>query len=70
MITRLTIATLAACACAVLVLIAGNKASKRRAAYLEAEAAYFECIESGLSRAECVAGVFDESTTASGQAVR
>lgn len=67
MIIRSIIATLAACACAVLVLIAGNKASKRRAEYLEAEAAYYECIESGLTRAECVAGVFGE---ADGQAVR
>lgn len=33
------------------------EASERRAAYLEAEAAYFECIESGLSRAECAASV-------------
>ena len=67
--THLTIATLAACGCAVLILAAYgiHNASKRRAAYLEAEAAYFECIESGLTRAECVAGVFGESD---GQAVR
>lgn len=64
MITRSIIATLAACA-VVLVLIAGSNASKRRAAYLEAEAAYFECIESGLTRAECVAGVFGDADTQS-----
>ena len=33
------------------------EASERRAEYLEAEAAYFDCIESGLNRAECVAAV-------------
>lgn len=33
------------------------EASERRAAYLETEAAYFECIESGLDRAECAAAV-------------
>ena len=47
----LTVATLAA------VLIGVHNASERRAEYLEAEAAYFECIESGLSRAECAAAV-------------
>lgn len=62
--TRLTIATLAACAGAVLILTACgiHNASNRRAAYLEAEAAFYECIESGLTRAECVVGVFGEST--------
>lgn len=60
--TRLTIATLAA----VMVLTACgiHNASERRATYLEAEAAYYQCIESGLTRAECVAGVFGESATA------
>lgn len=64
--TRLTFTTLTACACAcaaVLVLTACgiHKASNRRAAYLEAEAAFYECIESGLTRAECVAGVFGDA---------
>lgn len=69
--TRLTIATLAAfaCACAVLILIAGSNASERRAEYLDAEAAYYECIESGLTRAECVAGVFGDADTVDSQTV-
>lgn len=56
--TRLTIATLAACAGAVLVLTACGirEASNRRAAY-------YECIESGLTRAKCVAGVFGDADT-------
>lgn len=33
-------------------------ASERRAEYLAQEAGFFECIESGLSRAECKAGIF------------
>lgn len=63
--TRLTIATLAACAAAVLILTACSirKASERRAAYLEAESAFYQCIESGLTRAECVVGVFDDADT-------
>lgn len=36
-----------------LAIIAGA-ASNRRAEYLDAEQAYFECIESGLDRAECL----------------
>ena len=39
------------------VLIGVHNASERRAAYLEAESDYYSCIESGLSRAECAAGV-------------
>lgn len=54
--TRLIIATLAACAGAVLVLTACSirKANNRRVGYLETEAAFYECIESGLTRAECL----------------
>lgn len=33
------------------------EASERCAEYLEAEAAYFECVDSGLDRSECAAGV-------------
>lgn len=52
----LTAATLTA---VIIATAAGvHNASNRRAEYLEAEAAYFECIESGLDRAECVQGVF------------
>ena len=40
------------------VLIGAHNASNRRAAYLESESEYYSCIESGLSRAECAAGVF------------
>ena len=40
-----------------LVIIA-NGASERRADYLEAESEYYSCIESGLSRTECLT-VFD-----------
>lgn len=39
------------------VFVGARAASERRAEYLEAEAAYFDCIESGLNRAECVAAV-------------
>lgn len=66
MMTRLTIATLAACAgAAVLIFTAFGiyNANERRAAYLEAEAAYYECIESGLTRAECVAEIFGDADT-------
>lgn len=51
----LTVATLAAIIIATAMGVLN--ASERRAEYLEREAAYFECIESGLSRAECKAGV-------------
>ena len=54
--TLLTAATLAAVIIAA-VLAGVHNASERRAEYLEAEAAYFECIESGLSRAECMTAV-------------
>ena len=54
--TLLTAASIAALTAAVLTGV--HNASNRRAEYLEAEAAYFECIEAGLSRAECKAGVF------------
>ena len=54
--TLLTAASIAALTAAV---VAGARAaSERRAAYLEAESEYYSCIESGLSRAECTAGVF------------
>ena len=40
-----------------LAIIAGA-ASERRADYLDSESEYYGCIESGLSRAECLT-VFD-----------
>ena len=43
----------AALAIFALVIIAGA-ASERRAEYLEAESDYYSCIESGLSRTECL----------------
>lgn len=50
-------ATAAILAAIALVIIAnGNR--ERRADYLEAESEFYECIESGLSRAECLT-VFD-----------
>lgn len=53
--TLLTAATLTA------VIIAAApgiiEASERRAEYIDAESAYFECIESGLDRVECAAAV-------------
>lgn len=52
LLTTITLATLA-----ILITTGVRAASERRAEYLNAEAAYFECIESGLDRAECVAGV-------------
>ena len=59
MTTLKTLITAGALAAVIIAGVAGaREASERRAEYLEAEAAYFECIESGLSRAECVAGVF------------
>lgn len=52
-ITRATAAALAALTLAI--IASGTRAaSQRRAEYLEAEAAFYECIESGLSRAECL----------------
>ena len=54
--TVLTAASVAAVIIAA-ALIGVHNASERRAEYLDAEAAYFECMESGLSRAECAAGV-------------
>lgn len=57
--TLLTAAAVAAMLAALLAAVfAGvHNASNRRAEYLDAESAVWECIESGLSRAECVAGV-------------
>lgn len=49
--TLLTAATLAA------VFTGVHNASERRAEYLAQESEYYSCIESGLSRAECKAGV-------------
>lgn len=43
----------AALATFALVIIA-NGASERRAEYLDAESEYYSCIESGLSRTECL----------------
>ena len=54
--TLLTAATLAAVIVAAATGV--HNASNRRAEYIDAELAYFECIDSGLSRAECVTGVF------------
>lgn len=51
--TLLTAASIAALAAAPGII----EASERRAEYIDAEAGYFECIESGLSRAECALGV-------------
>lgn len=55
--TRATATAFAALALAI-IAAGARAASERRAEYLERAAAYFECIESGLSRAECVQGVF------------
>ena len=54
--TLLTAASIAIITAAA-VLTGVHNASNRRAEYLEAEAAYFECIESGLDRGECLQGV-------------
>ena len=54
--TLITAASVAALAAAVFAGVLN--ASNRRAEYLEAEAAYYSCIESGLSRAECATAVF------------
>ena len=51
--TRATAAILSALALAIMAA-AARAASQRRAEYLEAEAAFYECIESGLDRAECL----------------
>ena len=56
--TLKTLLTTVSIAVLIIAAVAGvHNASNRRAEYLEAEAVYFECIESGLSRAECAAGV-------------
>lgn len=56
--TLLTAASVAIIATVLVAVFAGVlNASNRRAEYLEAEATYFECVESGLTRAECAAGV-------------
>lgn len=55
----LTAASVAAVIIATAVALAGvHNASERRAKYLAQEAAYFECVDSGLSRVECAQGVF------------
>lgn len=49
-----------ATALAVLLTLAATgvlDADARRAEYIDAESEYYSCIESGLSRAECAAGV-------------
>ena len=55
--TRATAAALAALALAI-IAAGARAASQRRAEYLDAKEAYFECIQSGLDRAECLT-VFD-----------
>lgn len=56
--TLLTAATLAAVIIATAAAFTSvHNANNRRAEYLNAEAAYLECVESGLSRAECAAAV-------------
>ena len=58
MTTLKTLLTAASVAVLLAALAAGvHNASNRRAEYLEAEAAYYSCIESGLSRADCAASV-------------
>ena len=54
--TLLIAASVAALTAAVLTGVLN--ASNRRAEYLAQESEYYSCIESGLSRAECVAAVF------------
>ena len=44
----------AAVLAAIALVIIANGASARRAEYLGAESEYYSCIESGLSRAECL----------------
>ena len=56
--TRATAAIMAAFALAIL----AGAASERRAEYLDNESAFYECIESGLSRAECLT-VFDQNNS-------
>lgn len=54
----LTAASVAAVIIAIAAVFAGVlNANNRRAEYIDTESAYFECIESGLSRAECAQGV-------------
>lgn len=51
--THATAAALAALALAI--IAAGARAAgQRRAEYLDVEAAFYECTESGLDRAECL----------------
>lgn len=50
---RATAAVLTALAL-VIIIIEMRAASQRRAEYLDAESAFYECIESGLDRAECL----------------
>lgn len=50
---RATAAALAVLAL-VIIIIGVRAASQRRAEYLDAESAFYECIESGLDRAECL----------------
>lgn len=53
--TRLILAAVIIATAAVLTGVLN--ASERRAEYLDAEAAAWTCMESGLNRAECVQGV-------------
>lgn len=58
MITIKTVLTAATLAAVIVAAAPGIiEASERRAEYLEAESAYFECIEAGASRTECAAVV-------------
>ena len=52
LLTAITFATLA-----ILITAGARAASERRAEYLESESEYYTCIESGLDRTECAAGV-------------
>ena len=51
--TRATAAALAALALAI-IGAGARAASERRAEYLDNETAFYECIQSGLDRAECL----------------
>ena len=56
--TLKTIATAATLTAFIIAIATGARAaSERRAEYLEQESAYFECVESGLTRSECALGV-------------
>ena len=57
MTTLKTLLTAASVAIIATVFVGARAASERRAEYLAQEAAYFDCIESGLSRAECMTAV-------------